>query len=88
MAVRVQKLQEWENVHGTRKRGHVISYGKLAAQFGLAKKELQEVSVAGKLCQKPHKEKAAWDKKATQDQWQFVIKQAGEETTMSTSETC
>ena len=44
----------------------VISYCKLVARFGINKDQLQEVSVMGKLQQRPKKHKAEQDKRVVE----------------------
>ena len=63
LAVEVQKLHEYQAHKNHRKRSQVLSYGKLANRYGVNKDQLQEISVVGKLWQKPKKCKAGQDKR-------------------------
>ena len=60
LAVGVRKLHEYEALKNNR-RSQVLSYGRLAAHYGVKKDQLQEVSVMGKLRQRPKKCKAEQD---------------------------
>ena len=58
LVVRVRKLHEYEVLKNNRRRSQVICYGRLAALFGINKDQLQEVTVVGRLWQRPKKQKA------------------------------
>ena len=72
-AVGVRKLHEYEAYKNNRWRSQVISYGKLAAQFGINKDQLQEVSVMGKLWQRPKKHKARQDERVVEFKQQLKV---------------
>ena len=61
LAVGVQKLHEYQAHKNHPKRSQVLSYGKLVNHYGINKDQLQEISVVGKLQQKPKKCKAGQD---------------------------
>ena len=61
LAVGVRKLHEYEVLKNNQRRSQVLSYGRLAACYGVRKDQLQEVSVVGKLWQRPKKCKAEQD---------------------------
>ena len=63
LAVGVQKLHEYQAHKNNRKRSQVLSYGRLANCYGVNKDQLQEISVVGKLQQKPKKRKAKQDER-------------------------
>ena len=63
LAVGVRKLHEYQAHKNHRKRSQVLSYGKLANHYGVNKDQLQEISVVGKLRQKPKKHKARQDER-------------------------
>ena len=63
LAVGVQKLHEYQAHKNHRKRSQVLSYGKLANRYSVNKDQLQEISVMGKLWQKPKKCKARQDER-------------------------
>ena len=63
LAVSVQKLHEYQAHKNNQKRSQVLSYGKLANHYSVNKDQLQEISVVGKLWQKPKKCKAGQDKR-------------------------
>ena len=63
LAVGVRKLHEYEALKNNRRRSQVLSYGRLVARYGMRKDQLQEVSVVGKLWQRPKKHKAKQDKR-------------------------
>ena len=63
LAVSVQKLHEYQAHKNNWKRSQVLSYGRLANHYGVNKDQLQEISVMGKLWQKPKKRKAGQDKR-------------------------
>ena len=69
LAVGVQKLHEYQAHKNHRQRSQVLSYGKLVNHYSVNKDQLQEISVVGKLWQKPKKCKARQDKRVV------VIKQ-------------
>ena len=52
----------------------VISYGKLVARFGIKKDQLQEVSVMGKLQQRPKKHKAEQNKRVVEFKHRLEVK--------------
>ena len=58
LVVGVQKLHEYEALKNDRRRSQVLSYGRLVACYGVRKDQLLEVSVMGKLRQRPKKRKA------------------------------
>ena len=55
LAVGVRKLHKYEALKNNRRRSQVLSYGRLAACYSVRKDQLQEVSVMGKLWQRPKK---------------------------------
>ena len=63
LVVRVWKLHEYEVLKNSWRRSQVISYGRLVAWFGINKDQLKEVSVVGKLQQRPKKCKAGQDER-------------------------
>ena len=63
LAVGVWKLHEYEVLKNNRRRSQVLSYGRLVAHYGVRKDQLQEVSVMGKLQQRPKKHKAKKDER-------------------------
>ena len=63
LAVGVQKLHEYKALKNNRRRSQVLSYGRLADHYGMKKDQLQEVSVVGKLWQRPKKHKAKQDER-------------------------
>ena len=63
LAVGVWKLHEYEVLKNNWRSSQVLSYGRLAACYGMRKDQLQEVSVVGKLWQRPKKRKAEQDKR-------------------------
>ena len=63
LAVGVQKLHEYQAHKNHWKRSQLPSYGKLVNRYGINKDQLQEISVVGKLQQKPKKCKAGQDKR-------------------------
>ena len=63
LVVGVWKLHEYQAHKNHRKRSQVLSYGKLANHYGVNKDQLQEISVVGKLRQKPKKRNAGQDKR-------------------------
>ena len=63
LAVGVRKLHEYEALKNNRRRSLVLSYGRLVACYGMRKDQLQEVSVMGKLRQRPKKLKAEQDER-------------------------
>ena len=63
LAVSVRKLHEYQAHKSNRKRSQVLSYGRLANCYGINKDQLQEISVLGKLRQKPKKHKAGQDER-------------------------
>ena len=63
LAVGVRKLHEYEALKNNRRRSQVLSYGRLVACYGMRKDQLQEVSVMGKLWQRPKKRKARKDER-------------------------
>ena len=72
LAVSVRKLHQYQAHKNHRKRSQVLSYGKLVNRYGINKDQLQEISVMGKLQQKPKK------CKARQDERVVVLKQRPE----------
>ena len=63
LAVGVWKLHEYEVLKNNWRRSQVLSYGRLADHYGVKKDQLQEVSVMGKLQQRPKKHKAEQDER-------------------------
>ena len=63
LAVSVRKLHEYQALKNNQKRSQVLSYGRLANCYGINKDQLQEISVVGKLRQKPKKHKARQDER-------------------------
>ena len=63
LVVGVRKLHEYKVLKNNRRRSQVLSYGRLAAHYGMRKDQLQEVSVMGKLQQRPKKHKAKQDER-------------------------
>ena len=63
LAVGVWKLYEYEVLKNNWRRSQVLSYGRLAAHYDVRKDQLQEVSVVGKLWQRPKKCKVGQDKR-------------------------
>ena len=63
LVVGVQKLHKYEALKNNRRRSQVLSYGRLVAHYSMRKDQLQEVSVMGKLQQRPKKCKARQDKR-------------------------
>ena len=63
LAVGVQKLHEYKALKNNQRRSQVLSYGRLAARYGVRKDQLQEVSVMGKLWQRPKKHKVEQDER-------------------------
>ena len=63
LVVGVQKLHEYEALKNNWWRSQVLSYGRLAARCSMRKDQLQEVSVVGKLWQRPKKCKARQDER-------------------------
>ena len=63
LAVGVRKLHEYEALKNNWRRSQVLSYGRLAACYSMRKDQLQEVSVMGKLRQRPKKRKAKQDER-------------------------
>ena len=63
LVVGVQKLHEYQAHKSNWKRSQVLSYGRLAKRYGVNKDQLQEISVMGKLQQKPKKHKARQDER-------------------------
>ena len=63
LVVGVWKLHEYEVLKNNRRRSQVLSYGRLAACYSIRKDQLQEVSVMGKLQQRPKKHKAKQDER-------------------------
>ena len=63
LVVSVRKLHEYQAHKKHWKRSQVLSYGKLANRYGVNEDQLQEISVVGKLWQKPKKCKARQDKR-------------------------
>ena len=63
LAVSVQKLHKYQAHKNHWKRSQVLSYGKLANHYDVNKDQLQEISVVGKLQQKPKKLKARQDER-------------------------
>ena len=63
LVVGVQKLHEYEVLRNNQRRSWVLSYGRLVARYDIRKDQLQEVSVMGKLWQRPKKHKAGQDER-------------------------
>ena len=63
LAVGVRKLLEYEALKNNQRRSQVLSYGRLVDCYGMKKDQLQEVSVMGKLQQRPKKHKAKQDER-------------------------
>ena len=63
LVVGVWELHNYEALKNNRRRSQVLSYGRLAACYGMRKDQLQEVSVVGKLRQRPKKCKAEQDER-------------------------
>ena len=63
LAVSVWKLHEYQAHKNNQKRSQMLSYGRLRNHYGVNKDQLQEISVMGKLQQKPKKHKARQDKR-------------------------
>ena len=63
LAVGVRKLHEYQAHKNNRKRSQVLSYERLANCYSINKDQLQEISVVGKLRQKPKKHKARQDER-------------------------
>ena len=63
LVVGVQKLHKYEALKNNWRRSQVLSYGRLAAHYGMRKDQLKEVSVMGKLWQRPKKHKAKQDER-------------------------
>ena len=63
MAVSVWKLHEYQAHKNNWKRSQVLSYGRLVNRYSMNKDQLQEISVMGKLWQKPKKRKAGQDER-------------------------
>ena len=63
LAVGVRKLHEYEALKNNQRRSEVLYYGRLAAHYDVRKDQLQEVSVMGKLWQRPKKCKARKDER-------------------------
>ena len=63
LAVGVWKLHEYKMLKNNRRRSQMLSYGRLAAHYGVSKDQLQEVSVMGKLWQRLKKRKAKQDER-------------------------
>ena len=53
LVVGVRKLHEYQALKNNQRRSQVLSYSRLAAHYGMRKDQLQEVSVLGKLRQRP-----------------------------------
>ena len=53
LVVGVWKLHEYKALKNNWRRSQVLSYGRLVARYGVKKDQLQEVSVLGKLWQRP-----------------------------------
>ena len=66
LVVGVRKLHEYEVYKSNQRRSQGISYGKLAAWFGINMDQLEEVLVVGKLQQRPKKGKAGQDKRVVE----------------------
>ena len=63
LVVGVRKLHKYEALKNNWRRSQVLSYSRLAARYSMRKDQLQEVSVVGKLWQRPKKHKAEQDKR-------------------------
>ena len=63
LVVGVRKLHKYEVLKNNQRRSQVLSYGRLVAHYSMRKDQLQEVSVNGKLWQRPKKCKAEQDKR-------------------------
>ena len=64
LAVKVWKLHEYETLKSNWRRSQVVSYDRLAAKkLSIRKDQLQEVTVMGKLWQRPKKHKAGQDER-------------------------
>ena len=63
LAVSVQKLHKYQAHKNNWKRSQVLSYGRLVNRYGINKDQLQEISVVGKLWQKPKNHKARQDER-------------------------
>ena len=63
LVVGVWKLHEYEVLKKNWRRSQVLSYGRLAAHYGVRKDQFQEISVMGKLQQRPKKHKAEQDER-------------------------
>ena len=63
LAVGLRKLHEYEVLKNNQRRSQVLSYGRLVAHYGVREDQLQEVSVVGKLWQRPKKYKARQDER-------------------------
>ena len=63
LVVSVRKLHEYQAHKNNQKRSQVLSYGRLANCYGINKDQLQEISVVGKLQQKPKKRNAGQDER-------------------------
>ena len=63
LVVGVRKLHKYEALKNNWRRSQVLSYGRLAACYIMRKDQLQEVSVVGKLQQRPKKRKAKQDER-------------------------
>ena len=63
LVVGVRKLHEYKALKNNWRRSQVLSYGRLAAHHGMRKDQLQEISVMGKLWQRPKKCKAEQDER-------------------------
>ena len=63
LVVGVRKLHGYEALKNNQRRSQVLSYGRLVDHYGVKKDQLQEVSVMGKLQQRPKKHKAEQDER-------------------------
>ena len=63
LVVGVRKLHEYEALKNNQRRSQVLSYGRLVDHYSVKKDQLQEVSVVGKLPQRPKKRKAEQDER-------------------------
>ena len=63
LVVGVWKLHVYEALKNNRRRSQVLSYGRLVDHYSMKKDQLQEVSVMGKLQQRPKKCKAKQDER-------------------------
>ena len=63
LVVGVRKLHKYEALKDNQRRSQVLSYGRLADHYSMKKDQLQEVSVMGKLQQRPKKCKAKQDER-------------------------